>query len=151
MTDNDHDGWPEKYRDPRDRPHPDVLRITVTSFEATVEDTVDAIDAVSAGATQPAVVSFDTVGELRRILTDRRIELLRALMATDGAADSIAGLATALDRNYRTVHEDVTLLADCGLVFVIEAGQAKQPYVPYDRIHLDVEFAGGTPDEATPA
>ena len=147
MTEPTDDGWPDKYRDPRDRPHPSVLRVTVESFDEMREDTLDAIDAVSEGEEQPAVVSFRTVGELRKILTDRRIELLRALMATEGAAESISALAEALDRDYRTVHDDVSLLADHGLVFIVEDGQSKRPYLPYERIHLDVELVGGQPGE----
>lgn len=138
------DGWPDKYRDPRDRPHPSVLRVTVESFEEMREETHDAVDAINKGTQQPAVVSFRTVGELRKILTDRRIELLQELMDTDDAADSISALAADLDRNYRTVHEDVTLLADYGLLFTIEEGRAKRPYLPYDRIHLDIELVGET-------
>jgi predicted transcriptional regulator len=152
MTDSTNDGWPDKYRDPRDRPHPSVLRVTVESFEEMREDTLDAVDAVAEGEEQPAVVSFRTVGELRKILTDRRIELLRALMATDGAAESISALAEALDRDYRTVHDDVSLLGDRGLLFIVEDGQSKRPYLPYERIHLDVELVGGLPgEEPTPA
>jgi predicted transcriptional regulator len=142
MTDPTDDGWPDKYSDPRDRPHPSVLRITVESFDQMREDTLDAIEAVNEGAEQPAVVSFATVSELRQILTDRRIELLRTLVAIDGAAESISALAQTLDRDYRTVHDDVSLLADYGLVYIVEEGQSKQPYVPYERIHLDVELVG---------
>ena len=40
------------------------------------------------------------------------------------------------------VHDDVSLLADHGLVFLIEDGRSKRPYLPYERIHLDVEFVG---------
>lgn len=141
------DGWPDKYRDPRDRPHPSVLRVTVESFDEMREETQGVVDAISKGTRQPAVVSFRTVGELRKILTDRRIELLQVLMATDGAADSISALAADLDRNYRAVHDDVTLLADYGLLFIVEDGRAKRPYLPYDRIHLDVELVGGTSDK----
>lgn len=141
------DGWPEKYRDPRDRPHPSVLRVTVESFEEMREGTRDAVEAISEGEEQPAVVSFRTVGEVRKILTDRRIELLRALMATDGAVESIVALAEDLDRNYRSVHDDVSLLADHGLLFVVEDGQSKCPYLPYERIHLDIELVGGLPDD----
>ena len=147
MTEPTDDGWPDKYRDPRDRPHPSVLRVTVEPFEEMREDTFDAIEAVSEGEEQPAVVSFRTVGELRKILTDRRIELLRALMATEGAAESISALAEILDRDYRAVNDDVSLLADHGLLFVVEDGQSKRPYLPYDRIHLDVELVGGMPGE----
>ena len=152
MTEPTDDGWPDKYSDPRDRPHPSVLRVTVESFDEMREDTLDAVEAVSEGEEQPAVVSFNTVGELRKMLTDRRIELLRALMATEGAAESISALAQDLDRDYRTVHDDVSLLADHGLLFIVEDGQSKRPYLPYERIHLDVELVGGQPSEdPTPA
>ncbi|MFC7209823.1 hypothetical protein ACFQL3_04885 [Natronoarchaeum sp. GCM10025321] len=147
MTDPTDDGWPDKYSDPRDRPHPSVLRVTVESFDELREDVLDAAEAVSEGEEQPAVVSFRTVGELRKILTDRRIELLRALMAIEGAAESISAVAEALDRDYRAVHDDVSLLDDYGLVFVVEDGQAKRPYLPYERIHLDVELIGEQPGE----
>lgn len=142
MTDPTDDGWPDKYSDPRDRPHPSVLRVTVESFDQMRDDTLDTIGALSEGEEQPAVVSFSTVGELRKILTDRRLELLQTLMETEGAAESITALAKDLDRDYRTVHDDLSLLADYGLLFVIEEGQAKRPYLPYERIHLDVELVG---------
>ena len=147
MTDTDHDGWPDKYRDPRDRPHPDVLRVTVETFDEMRDDVLDAADAVADSESQPAIVSFATVGELRKILTDRRIELLRALVNTDGAAESITAVAENLDRDYRTVHDDVTLLADYGLLFIVDDGQSKRPYLPYNRIHLDVELVGDEPSE----
>jgi predicted transcriptional regulator len=142
MTDTDRDSWPEKYRDPRTRPHPEELRVIVETGTSTHEDIVETAEAVASGESSPAVVSFATVGELRKILTDRRIELLQALTEIDGAAESISALAEALDRDYRAVHEDVTLLADYGLVFVVEDGQSKRPYLPYKRIHLDVEIVG---------
>lgn len=152
MTDHTDDGWPEKYRDPRDRPHPSVLRITVESFDTAREETLDAAEAVSDGAEQPAVVSFRTVNELREILTDCRLELLQELMAIDDAADSIAALAETLGRDYRTVHDDVSLLADHGLLFIVEDGRAKRPYLPYERIHLDVELVGRqSSEEQSPA
>jgi predicted transcriptional regulator len=147
MNDSNHDGWPEKYRDPRDRPHPDVLRVTVETFDEVREETLNTIEAASEGEEKPAVVSFATVGELRKILTDRRVELLQVLIDIDGAAESISALAEDLDRDYRLVHDDVTLLADYGLVFVIEEGQSKRPYLPYKRIHLDVELVSGESGE----
>ena len=153
MTEPDHDGWPEKYSDPRDRPHPDVLRITVESFDDAFEDTLTAVDAVADGDPQPAVVSLATVGELRKILTDRRIELLQTLMDTEGAAESISALAEALDRDYKPVHDDVTLLADYGIVFIVEDDdRSKRPYLPYERIRLDVELtASGSGEEPAAA
>ena len=148
MTETDHDSWPDKYSDPRDRPHPDVLRITVESFDEMHEDTIATVDAATEGGAQPAVVSFATVGELRKILTDRRLEILQTLMDADGAAESISALADALDRDYRSVHDDVTLLADYGLLFIVEDdSRSKRPYLPYERIHLDVELTSSDTGE----
>ena len=147
MTERTDDGWPDEYRDPRDRPHSSVLRVTVESFDEMREDTLAAAEAAGEGEEQPAVVSFRSVGKLRKILTDRRIELLQALIATEGAAGSISALAEDLDRDYRTVHDDVSLLADYGLLFIVEEGQSKRPYLPYERIHLDVELVGRHPSE----
>lgn len=147
MTDTNPDGWPEAYRDPRERPHPDTLRVTVEQFDQMRAETIAAMDAVESGDAPPAVVSFATLGELRKILTDRRIELLRELINTDGAAESISALARKLDRDYRTVHNDVTLLETYGLLFLVSEGQAKRPYIPYKRIHIDVELAGDEPSE----
>ncbi|MDL0137500.1 hypothetical protein PNP85_12185 [Halobacterium salinarum] len=147
MTERTDDGWPETYSDPRNRPHPDVLRITIEDFEATHSTVQAAADTVASGDSQPAVVSFASVAELREILTDRRLEVLDFLLSMDGAADSISALATSLERDYHSVHDDVTKLADYGLVFLIKDGSAKRPYVPYDRIHLDVELVGGSSSE----
>jgi predicted transcriptional regulator len=142
MTDTDRDGWPDEYRDPRDRPHPEALRVTVETADEARDGVLETAESVATDEPTSAVVSFATVSELRKILTDRRIELLQTLTDTDGAAESITALASALGRDYRAVHEDVTLLADHGLVFIVEEGQARRPYVPYERIHLDVELVG---------
>lgn len=147
MSDPTDDGWPAKYRDPRDRPHPDVLRVTVETFDRMQAETREATTAISDDTPQPAVASFSTVSDLRRILTDRRLELLQSLIDTDGAAESISALAETLDRDYRTVHDDVSLLSEHGLLFVVDDGQSKRPYVPYERIHLDVELVGTSGSE----
>jgi predicted transcriptional regulator len=84
-----------------------------------------------------------TVAELRSILTDRRLELFRTLLDLEGAVESISALADNLGRDYRTVHDDA-LLDRHGLLFLVEEGRAKRPYLPYRRIHIDVELVAGT-------
>jgi predicted transcriptional regulator len=56
--------------------------------------------------------------------------------------ETIAALAANLDRDYSAVHDDVSLLADYGLLSVIEDGHSRRPYHPYERIHLEVELVG---------
>jgi predicted transcriptional regulator len=72
--------------------------------------------------------------------------LLRTLVDLDGAAESISALADDLGRDYRPVHDDVTLLERHGLLFLVEDGRAKRPYLPYRRIHIDVELVARAQD-----
>src|SRR5699024_6295115 len=139
MTDNEstHDGWPAEYRDPRDRPHPETLRITVEPFEQAREETLTAARTTEDGDSTPAVASFASIDDLRKILTERRIELLQLLITIDGDAESISALAEALNRDYRPVHDNVGVLDQYGFIFVVDEGQTKRPYVPYRRVHLD--------------
>jgi Predicted transcriptional regulator len=104
--------------------------VTVERSDEARENTLETADAATEGDSSPAVVSFAMVGELRKILTDRRIELSQTLLNTDGAAESISVLADELNRDYRTVHGDVSLLADYGLLFVFDEGQSKTSYCP---------------------
>lgn len=81
---------------------------------------------------------FQDITHLTRILTPKRLELLRAIM-TD-LPESIRDLARHLDRNPSDVHEDVHTLADYDIVALKTDGRAKRPVVPYDRITVEVEL-----------
>lgn len=50
--------------------------MTVETGDEMREGSLEDVEAIADGEPRPAVVSFATVGELRKILTDRRIELL---------------------------------------------------------------------------
>lgn len=127
---------------PEDVNFPDTLRITIASGEEAFDRAVDAAGDAEAGERTPAVVSFESTEGLRRLLTDRRLELLQSLMAEP--PESISGLAERLDRNYSTVHEDVDVLAEYGIVQFRRTGQAKQPFVPYETVEFDVTVRAGT-------
>lgn len=73
MTEHEpkHDGWPAEYRDPRDRPHPETLRITVEPFEQAHEKTLAAVHIAEKGKSAPAVVSFASINDLWKVLTER--------------------------------------------------------------------------------
>lgn len=49
--------------------------------------------------------------------------------------------------DYWPVHDDISMLADYGLLFVVAEERSKRPYLPYERIHLDIELVGGEPSE----
>ncbi len=60
------------------------------------------------------VVAFESWEGLARVMTGERFRLLRHLYAHP--EPSISALARALGRQYRRVHEDVTILESAGLV-----------------------------------
>ena len=70
-------------------------------------------------------VTFLTLEEMMSALTPKRLELLRHLHRN--AATSINALATTLGRDYKRVHEDVTILESAGLV-VRDGGKLCAPW-----------------------
>lgn len=121
---------------PEDMNHPATLRVTITSADEAFDEAIDAASAAEDGEQTDAVVSFESADGIRRLLTDRRLELLRSLMATP--AESITELADRLDRSYSVVHDDVEILAEYGIVKFRQEGQSKQPFVPYETIEFDI-------------
>ena len=59
-------------------------------------------------------VSFETWDTMVRVLSPRRLELLRHVH--QNPARNVRALARALQRDYRRVHEDVTALEAAGLL-----------------------------------
>jgi len=135
-------------RDPED--FPSVLRITSDSDEAHRQDALDRLDRWEAGEDVPHVINFQNPSDLRALLTDRRVELLRSIM-TD-RPDSIRQLAERIDRDVKSVHDDLQVLADYDIVHFEQAGRAKRPFVPYDSIEVSLEISTPTSaDDAAPA
>jgi predicted transcriptional regulator len=86
----------------------------------------------------PHVVAFADVDELGKLLTERRMETIEAIMTEE--PDSIRELARILDRGTREVHEDVEMLSSRGVVDLIEEGRAKKPRIHYDNVHVEVDL-----------
>lgn len=112
-------------------PFGETLVIEVASDDP-VGDLRTTVDGVEAG--EDAAVARIELGPdtLRRVLTPRRLELIRTIMETSPA--SINELADRVDRSYPVVYEDVELFADVGIVVMQRDGRGKRPVIPYDRI-----------------
>jgi predicted transcriptional regulator len=91
------------------------------SAEAMAQRFVDAWHRSERGeAVHEHHLSFESWKGLARVLTPRRLELLRHFRRQ--AAPSIAELARALGRDYKRVHADVEALAAAGLIDRTPAG-----------------------------
>lgn len=135
-------------RNPED--YPSVLRLTSTPEEVHRRDAIERLERWEAGETVPHVINFQNPSDLRALLTDRRVELIENVMAD--RPESIRGLAERLDRDVKTVHDDLQVLTEYDVVHFERDGRAKRPFVPYDTIEVSLEIsASRTADDVAPA
>lgn len=135
-------------REPTD--YPSVLRVTSTPKEQHQRDALDRLERWEAGEEVPHVINFQNPSDLRALLTDRRVELLKSVMADQPG--SIRQLADRLERDVKTVHDDLQVLAEYDVVHFEQDGRAKRPVVPYETIQVNLEIS--TPnhvDDVAPA
>ena len=124
---------------PEDVEYPSTLRITSKPFDEHKESTLERAAQWEQGEEVPHVVNFQDASRLQRILTPRRLELVRSLM--DEPAESIRALADRLDRDIRQVHDDLQTLSEYRIIHFREEGTAKQPYIPYETVKIEVELS----------
>lgn len=79
-------------------------------------------------------LAFDSFETMTRILTPKRLALLRHLHRQPTA--SVAALSRAVKRDYKRVHEDVEALATAGLIERATDGTALS--APYETIQTTI-------------
>jgi predicted transcriptional regulator len=123
---------------PEEVEYPSTLRITSLPEEQAQAAAIERAERWEKGEEVPHVVNFEDRVRLRQLLTDRRMELLEAVM--EHPPESIRALADRLDRDVHDVHDDLYLLADYEVIHFESDGRSKRPYVPYDTVRIEVEF-----------
>ena len=124
-----------------------TLRITSVPWETWKEESIENVRKFEEGEVSGGHfrLNFHDPTQIQRILTPKRLELLRSVM-TD-PPESIRGLADRLDRNVSDVHEDVTMLAEYDIVHLGDEGRAKRPVVPYGEIVIEVRLSPPESDD----
>lgn len=117
-----------------------ILKISAKSFEEFKEDSLEKMEEFEEGRDVPNSVSFEDPTKLRKVLTEKRIELIQFLM--DNEVESIGELAENLDRGLKEVGKDLNLLEEYNIVRIEKEGRSKKPSVPYDRIAIDIGIEG---------
>ena len=80
---------------------------------------------------------FSNVREMGKVLTPKRLELLKAVH--DHRPDSIRALAIIAGRNVKNVTDDLSLLVSLGLVEMESgASRKKAPRVEYETLTVEV-------------
>jgi predicted transcriptional regulator len=128
-----------------------TLTVTVTPSSEFHDDISDSITALEEGKTVDATptLSFTSYDELMGTLTPRVLELIEAIQQ-EGPA-SINEAARTVDRDVKNVHEELSRLAQLGVIFFEEDGQRTRPVVWFDELIINLPFNPETGDTAAPA
>ncbi len=78
---------------------------------------------------------FEDAAMLLRVLSNQRLALLTTLRKA--GPSSIRGLSKLVERNYKNVHSDVTLLRQAGL---IRRDDQDKVFVPWQKIHTEIDL-----------
>ena len=132
MTENDTENGREQESAEHAGTYPDsvpdewaqTLRVTVESDEHSDES-----------GTDHPTVSFPDVDTATAVFTDSTLALLRAVNVHEPA--SIRKAARLVDRDKKTVYDQLRKLAAYGVVEFVEEGNAKRPIIAYDEIVFD--------------
>ncbi|EMA12514.1 HVO_A0114 family putative DNA-binding protein [Haloarcula marismortui] len=128
-----------------------TLVVTVKSSDEFHDDVTDDIasleqsDAVDAA---PAL-SFTSYDDLMETLTPRVLELIEAIRREEPS--SINETARVVDRDVKNVHEELSRLAQLGIIWFEEDGQSKRPIVWFDELVINLPFDPEAGDTATAA
>lgn len=90
----------------------------------------------TAAEIQAERVCFMDLTTMLSTLSEKRLEILRTLQRQPGV--NTYKLAQQLNRDYKNVHTDVSLLKDIGLILTSEDGTLQ---VPFTKIHAEINLA----------
>ena len=120
-----------------------TVRVEIKSLEDTLAEARSVMEAITKGETvkpKGYAVVFPDWKTMRKVLSERRLELLKAVRKHRPA--SVYELARILNRNLRSVQQDVRVLSDLGFLELEKTPQGKRdrltPKVNYDKVVLEV-------------
>ena len=128
-----------------------TLVVTVKSSSEFRDDITDGIKALEQTDTVDSTptLSFTSYDDLMETLTPRTLDLIEAIRRDEPA--SINETARVVDRDVKNVHEELSRLAQLGIIFFEEDGQRKRPIVWFDELVITLPFDPETGDTATAA
>ena len=114
-----------------------TFSIRIQSFDDALAETAQVWKAAARGkrAKPSTGIGFASYEDMHRILTPKRLEIVRTLAGQ--APVSIREVARRVGRDFKGVHSDVVALTNAGVVDRTEDGVS----FPYDRIHFEFDVS----------
>jgi len=119
------------------------IRVAIKPLEHSLREFADTWKKLEKGkeVRKHRAVYFESIDALRTVLTDKRLELLKAIK--ENSPSSIYELAKIVGRNIKNVNEDVKLLADLGFLKLEKRKTDRKrtiPTVDYSSIMLEIRL-----------
>lgn len=128
-----------------------ILVVTVTSSDEFHDDVTGSIVSLdqSESVDSAPTLSFTSYDDLMATLTPRVLELIEAIRREEPS--SINEAARTVDRDVKNVHEELSRLAQLGIILFEEDGQSKRPIVWFDELVINLPFDPEAGDTAAAA
>nr|WP_049986415.1 hypothetical protein [Halobellus rufus] len=128
-----------------------TLVVTVKSSDEFHDDVTEDVESLEHGDLVDATptLSFTSYDDLMETLTPRVLELIEAIRREEPS--SINETARVVDRDVKNVHEELSRLAQLGIIFFEEEGQSKRPVVWFDELVINLPFDPEAGDTAAAA
>ncbi len=126
-----------------------TLVVTVQSsgeFHDNVQSAIQALERGDSVESSPTI-SFESYDELMETLTPRALDLIEAIRREE--PQSINETARVVDRDVKNVHEELSRLAQLGIIYYEEDGRSKRPVVWFDELVINLPFEPKAGDTAT--
>lgn len=127
-----------------------TLVVTVKSsgeFHTDVRSAIQALERRETVDSAPTL-SFESYDELMGTLTPRVLNLIEAIRRDE--PESINEAARVVDRDFKNVHEELSRLAQLGVIYYEEDGRSKRPVVWLDELVIELPF-NSEAEETAPA
>ena len=112
--------------------------VRVMPLDDALKEAGETFDQLAGGRAvkQKRAIYFASLKEMRRVLTERRLEILKTIR--DQKPSSVYELARMVDRDLKNVLQDLSYLQQLDIVAITETGVKKVPHFDYDRISIEV-------------
>ena len=114
------------------------VKIEIKSLDEALKEAGEVFERLSKGkhVQKKEAIYFSNLKEMRKVLTEKRMELLKTIK--DKRPASVYELAKILHRDIKNVIQDITYLRELDLVEITETPHKKIPQVSYDKIAFEV-------------
>jgi predicted transcriptional regulator len=128
-----------------------TLVVTVKSSSEFHDDVTDGIKTLKRGdaVDSTPTLSFTSYDDLMETLTPRVLDLIEAIRQEEPS--SINEAARVVDRDVKNVYEELSRLAQLGIIFYEKDGQNKRPVVWFDELVINLPFDPVADDTAAAA